>query len=131
MKHLRSIASVAFALALLTQSAHSKEKKEWQGYLIDRMCMKAVSNSLDPLDFVYHHTKDCLLMPTCRRQGFALYMAKQKKWLNLNKKGNELAEKVIRHSKRNSTFFVSVKGNVVKGILNVDAITEIENKKHK
>lgn len=129
MKHLRSAASVAFALVLLTQSAHSKEKK-WKGYLIDRMCMKAVANSSDPLDFVYHHTKDCVLMPACKKKGFTLYLVKNKKWLRLSKKGNELAEKVISQSKRNSAFYVSVEGKLVKGILNVDAIKEIQNKKH-
>lgn len=134
MKYLRSLAPLAMlyvAVLLFPSTAVSKEQKEWHGYLIDRMCMKAVASSLDPLDFVYHHMKDCVLMPACKKKGFTLYLVKDKKWLHLNKKGNELAEKVISQSKRNSAFYVSVKGKLVKGILNVDGITEIENKKHR
>tara|TARA_B100000683_G_C12244022_1_gene454508 strand:- start:92 stop:502 length:411 start_codon:yes stop_codon:yes gene_type:complete len=134
MKYMRRLAPLAIlyvALTLVQHSAFSKAHKEWHGYLIDRMCMKAVASSVNPLDFVYHHTKDCVLMPACKKKGFTLYLAKEKKWLHLNKKGNELAEKIIVKSKRNSAFYVSVKGILTKnGVLEVDAIQEIEAKEH-
>lgn len=131
MKNFPGVVFALMVLALLPSPVNSKEKRVWQGYLIDRMCMKAVADSADPLDFVYHHTKDCVLMPACKKKGFTLYMAKKKQWFNLDKKGNELAEKVISKSKRNSAFFVSVKGRVVKGVLEVDGITETDLKRGK
>ena len=111
--------------------SEGKQQKEWQGFLIDKMCMKAVASSPDPVDFVRHHTKDCVLMPACREGGFVLYMAKEKKWLHLDKKGNEIAEKVIRKSKRDSAFYTRIEGTLTKNTIKVETIQEIPLKTSK
>lgn len=131
MKYLRRSALLAvLTMIILPLSVLSKGKTEWQGYLIDRSCMKAVADASDPLDFVYHHTKDCVLMPQCVKKGFTLYLPEKKKWLNLDKKGSKLAERVIRKSKRDSAFYVKVKGKMTKsGELIAESILEIKQPK--
>ena len=111
--------------------SEAKQQKVWQGFLIDRMCMKAVASSPDPFDFVRHHTKDCVLMPACREGGFVLYLEKEKKWLQLDKKGNEKAENVIRKSKRDSAFYTRIEGTLAKSTIKVETIQEIPLKTSK
>ncbi|MCA9817055.1 MAG: hypothetical protein H6677_06920 [Candidatus Obscuribacterales bacterium] len=115
-----------FWLSSIGTSAKSAESTEYHGYLIDRACMKAVQSSVNPLDFVFHHTKDCVLMPDCKKYGFCLYLHKERQWLNLDAIGNKQAEEVIRKSKRNSAFFVLIKGRKEAGELKVKSIQEVK-----
>ena len=123
--------SVLFILILFIVSASlpnwatESSAGKFVGYLIDAQCMKAVESTPDALDFIEHHTKDCILMPSCIRDGYVLYLPKKKTWLKLDKKGNQIALKLLRKSKRNSRFFVSVKGKKVKSVLKVASIHEV------
>lgn len=125
LQFLFPLLRISLVISLLMALPAEAQEKKWRGFLIDRMCMKAIDASPDPQDFVQHHTKDCVLMPACRKAGFVLFMEKEKKWLFLDKKGNENAEQVIRESKRTSAFYVSVAGKLAKDTIQVEAIHEI------
>ncbi|QQR58771.1 MAG: hypothetical protein IPG59_04540 [Candidatus Melainabacteria bacterium] len=107
--------------------AEAAEVRKWQGYLIDRQCADAVREDLDPKVFIQHHTKDCALMPNCRAKGYTLYS--KHKWLNLDKRGGEIAVKVLKGSKRKSGFYVEVTGTLKDKILQTQSIKEIDEPK--
>ncbi|MBZ0189543.1 MAG: hypothetical protein K8F91_25070 [Candidatus Obscuribacterales bacterium] len=110
----------------LIGSADARESSKWQGYLIDRLCMKTVKDDPKPKDFIHHHTKSCLLMPACKKSGYTLYT--EGNWLMLDERGNKLAIEVIKASKRESEFFVEVEGRQTKDLIKVSRIREIEPK---
>lgn len=114
------IVSMTFAL-----SAHSKSKPLVIGYLIDRQCMAAISSSDNPIDFITAHTKDCILMSSCRQGGYAVYLPEKKRAINLDQKGNRLAIKYLESSKRNSAFYVQIRGHINQNVLNVKSIKEM------
>ena len=107
--------------------ADAAEVRKWQGYLIDRQCADSVREDSDPKVFIQHHTKDCALMPNCRAKGYTLYSTH--KWLNLDKRGGEIAVKVLKGSKRKSGFYVEVTGTFDKELLKTASIKEIDEPK--
>lgn len=100
---------------------------KWQGYLVDRQCADSVREDSNPKTFVQNHTKDCSLMPNCRAKGYSLYA--DSTWFDLDKKGNELAVKLLTASKRNSGFYVEVTGTKQAKVLKTQSIKEIEEPK--
>ncbi|MBA3991949.1 MAG: hypothetical protein C0469_00385 [Cyanobacteria bacterium DS2.3.42] len=120
---------VVFGLLLsLTFAAQSQAApSRWQGYLIDRQCADSVREDSDPKVFIQHHTKDCALMPNCRAKGYTLYS--KHKWLNLDKRGSEIAVEVLKASKRKSGFYVEVTGTLDKELLKTASIKEIDEPK--
>jgi uncharacterized protein YxeA len=102
-------------------------QKQWQGYLIDRQCAESVKGDSDSKAFVLHHTKDCALMPNCRATGYALFV--DNKWYELDKRGNELAVKVLTASKKKRGFYVRVTGTAQGKVLKVESIKESEEPK--
>ncbi|MBX9771127.1 MAG: hypothetical protein K2X29_07135 [Candidatus Obscuribacterales bacterium] len=101
--------------------------RKWQGYLLDRQCADSVREDSDPKVFIQHHTKDCALMPNCRAKGYSLYS--KHKWLNLDKRGSEIAVKVLKASKRKRGFYVEVTGTLDKESLKTASIKEIDEPK--
>ena len=104
--------------------ADARENSKWRGYLIDRLCMKAVKDDPKPQDFIHHHTKSCLLMSACKKSGYTLYT--DVNWLMLDEKGNRLVIKVIKASTRESEFLVEVEGRKNKDSIKVSKIREID-----
>ncbi len=121
--------TAAMLLTLNWYGLADEKGKQWTGYLIDRKCMKAVVHDHDPVEFVKHHTKSCLLLPICAQSGYVLYC--EGKWLKLDKQGDELAGKLIRSSKRGSKFYVRVKGQEVGKEILVSEILEVEEPENK
>ena len=115
------------AVAVLLSSTSSAEEKisTFRGYLLDKQCGDSVKEDSDPEDFIKHHTKDCALMPNCRRKGYSLFAKPD--WYDLDKHGNKLAVKLLQNSKRRSAFFVQVKGSSSDGLLKVKSIEEVES----
>lgn len=99
----------------------------WQGYLIDRQCAESVRDDSDPKAYVLHHTKDCALMPNCRAKGYALFV--DGKWYDLDKRGNELAVKILTASKKKRGFYVRVTAAVQGKLMKVESMKETEEPK--
>lgn len=109
----------------------------WQGYLIDRQCAESIREDSNAKAFVLLHTKDCALMPNCKAKGYALFM--DGKWYELDKRGTELAVKILTASKKERGFYVRITGAVQGKLLQVESIKEseapklntgVEKKKH-
>lgn len=94
------------------------------GYLIDQNCARALKDDSGALNFVRHHTRNCALLPSCRAKGYALFS--DGKWFDLDLDGSKLAERIIRASKRERGFHVSVKGEVKGKIIKVERIIELK-----
>jgi hypothetical protein len=119
--------SLVLTLILLVPGAGlaAPVQRSYNGYLIDRQCADAVRHDSDPRSFIQHHTKNCMLMTTCQSKGFCIYS--EGTWYDLDLKGNVLASKLIKASKRKSGFYVRVKGTATKTkVLNVSTIVETE-----
>ena len=122
-------ASLLLSVASATPALPEAEKK-WQGYLLDRGCAGSVREDSDPTAFVQNHTKDCVLMPNCRAKGYSIYATSpERKWLDLDKKGNDLALKLLKSSKRRIGFYVEVTGTEKKQLLKTQTIKEIDEPK--
>ena len=123
-----SIVAAVAGLTLFSAVSASEKVSSFNGYLVDRQCADAMRQDPDPKTFIQHHTKDCALMPNCRIKGYTLFTT-QKKWLNLNKRGSEIAIKLLKASKRTSGFYVEVTGTLDKELLKTDSIKEIDEPK--
>lgn len=121
----------AFLFLSGTTAAFSAALSTWQGYLVDRQCADSVREDSDPKVFIQHHTKDCALMPNCRAKGYSVYVAStgNDKWLDLDKKGNDMAVKLLKATKRRSGFYVEVTGTRQDKMLKTQSIKEIDEPK--
>jgi len=130
---MRKLATALCAILLLsgTAAAFSAAASKWQGYLLDRQCADSVREDAEPKVFIQHHTKDCALMPNCRAKGYSVYVAStdNDKWFDLDNKGNDLAVKLLKASKRRSGFYVEVTGTRQDKVLKTQSIKEIEEPK--
>lgn len=95
---------------------------QWQGYLLDRQCADSIREDSDPKTFILHHTKNCALMPNCRAKGYALFV--DGKWYEFDKRGNELAVKLLKASKKERGFYVCVAGTAQGKVLKVQSMKE-------
>lgn len=129
---MNKLATATLAMLLLgsvlSPSVRSDESSKWQGYLLDRECADSVREDSDPKTFIHYHTKDCALMANCRAKGYSIYTANASgnKWFNLDKKGNELAVRLLKASKRRSGFYVEVIGTRENSVLKTQMIREID-----
>lgn len=131
---MKKLATTVCALVLLTDATTTPvfpdTRGKWQGYLVDRQCADSVREDSDPKTFIHHHTKDCALMPNCRAKGYSVYVTPaENKWLDLDKKGNELAVKLLKSSKRRSGFYVEITGTQQNKVLKTQTIKEIDEPK--
>ncbi len=132
MKKLMTVfLAMAFLFGASVIPAISGVPDKWQGYLVDRQCAESVKEDNDPKLFIENHTKDCALMPNCKAKGYSIYVgyAGNSKWFDLDKKGNELAVKLLQASKRRSGFYVEVTGTEQNKVLKTQSIKEIDEPK--
>lgn len=128
MKLATTVLAVLFVATAPALSDGGRSK--WQGYLVDRQCADSVREDSDPKAFIQHHTKNCALMPNCRAKGYSIYVdTPERKWFDLDKKGNELVVKLLKASKRRSGFYVEVTGTQKKQVLQTQNIEEIDESK--
>ena len=131
---MKKLATALCALLLLAgcsaTPALAEAQSKWQGYLVDRGCADSVRNDSDPTTFVQNHTKDCALMPNCQAKGYSIYATSPEcKWLDLDKKGNDLAFKLLKASKKRIGFYVEVTGTQKKLVLKTQSLEEIDEPK--
>jgi hypothetical protein len=69
-------------------------------------------------------------MANCRAKGYSIYATSpERKWLDLDKKGNDLALKLLKASKKRIGFYVEVTGTATKKVLKTQSIEEIDEPK--
>ncbi len=114
---------LVLATLIVGLRAYAEDQKAWEGYLVDRTCRASIEGDSNTLNFVREQTKECILMPSCRRAGYAIFTRGQ--WLNLDKKGNALAEKYWLTTKRSKAFYLQVEGTAKAGTIRTKTIGEI------
>lgn len=111
------------SLWICINAAFCEGVAKWQGYVIDKQCADSVREDSNPISFIQHHTRDCSLMSNCRALGYCLYS--NGKWLDFDKKGNELAIKLLQASKKKSGVFSEATGILEGKVLKVQAMKEV------
>jgi hypothetical protein len=123
MQMPRELAALAAGIAIVagTCLASLAADSRFAGYLYDRHCADNLkSQGFAPDD---HHTKECALNENCSRDGYAVYC--KGKWYRLDKKGNELARRLLQTTKTPEGHFVIVSGTLEKEQLKVTTIKEL------
>ncbi len=64
---------VASTVIVIGLPAYANNEQSWQGYLIDRSCRASMEGDSNTLNFVKAQTRDCALMLTCKKAGYALF----------------------------------------------------------
>jgi len=75
----------------LGTKAHIQESV--RGYLVDTVCVREEAAQLARLGS--KHTRKCLEMPACRESGYALLLLPNNDVLHFDKRGNELASRLV------------------------------------
>lgn len=92
-----------------------------QGVLIDKECSvsaetRVVSYPTPHMEggmlWAYTHTRQCLLMPACRRSGYGVFTYETTKYLSFDAAGNQKALALIEASKKPEDFRVEVTGEI-------------------
>lgn len=102
-----------------------------QGVLIDKECSlraetRIVSFPSPHLEggmlWAYTHTRQCLLMPACRRSGYGVYTYETTKYLSFDPAGNRKALALIEASKKPEDMRVEVTGEIQGDTIKVDSL---------
>ena len=92
-----------------------------QGVLIDKECSlraetRIVSGPTPHLEggmlWAYTHTRQCLLMPACRRSGYGVFTYETTKFLSFDAAGNQKALALIEAFKKPDDMRVEVTGEI-------------------
>jgi hypothetical protein len=118
----KSLTPALLCTLQLASAAWAEKISQWDGYLVDRSCRASIEGSEQPLSFIRAQTRECALMPSCRKAGYAIYA--DGKWFNLDKGGNKLAEKYLSSTKRSKAFYVHVDGSLDGSTIVVSKINE-------
>ncbi len=131
MKKQASVFACLVIFGVIQTPALSNTSGKWQGYLVDRQCADSVRDDSDPRSFIQHHMKSCALMPNCKVLGYSIYTLTRPKgtWFDLDKKGSELAFKLLKTSKRSNGFYVEVTGTQQNQTIKTLTLKEIDEPK--
>lgn len=97
-----------FAIAFSGVATSQSTSQKISGHLVDTVCAKG--HATEP-GYVENHTRMCNLMDGCIKSGYTLVLA-DKKMMELDSKGNELALEISKSSRKDKDFKVTVTGNV-------------------
>lgn len=87
----------------------ARTRESVRGYLVDTVCVKEEAAQLAQLGS--KHTKKCLEMPACRDSGYALLLPSHNNdVLHLDKRGNELAARLVNEHRVESGWLLQVTG---------------------
>lgn len=95
----------------------------WAGYLLDKSCADNSKSQGFGLDFASTHKKECALNASCSKDGYSIYSKGQ--WYQLDKKGIQLARKLLESSKSEEGHFVVVTGSLNKTEISVSSMREV------
>jgi hypothetical protein len=111
------------------QAAAAMMSSQYEGYLADVLCATR-GTALDGADMVRHpekHSVACLKEPQCVASGYGI-LTKGKDgtytFHKFDKKGNELALKLIKKTMKKDSFAVKVSGQMKEDVINVESIME-------
>jgi hypothetical protein len=91
------------------RAAKAGNQESVRGYLVDTVCVKEEAAQLSQLGV--KHTKKCLEMPACREGGYALLLSSHNNdVLRFDKRGNELAAKLINGHRVESGWLLQATG---------------------
>jgi len=100
---------LAFDARGAERAAKPGNQETVRGYLVDTVCVKEEAAQLSQLGV--KHTKKCLEMPACREGGYALLLpSHDNDVLRFDKRGNELAAKLINGHRVESGWLLQVTG---------------------
>ena len=105
---------VSFSVAPLTQS----RTQTFKGHLVDTVCAKG--HGAEP-KYAENHARMCNLMGECIKSGYTLVMA-DKKMMELDSNGAELALALSKSSSKEKDFRVTVSGTATGSTLAVRSI---------
>ena len=72
--------------------------------------------------WAYTHTRQCLLMPACRRSGYGVYTYETTKYLSFDAAGNRKALALIEATKKPEDMRVEVTGEIQGDTIKVDSL---------
>ena len=114
-----AVAGICAVVALAAAPAVAQsDTTTIKGHLVDAVCAKG--HATEP-GYVENHTRMCNLMGVCVKSGYTLVTA-DKKVLQLDDKGAELALALSKESEKEKDFKVTVTGTVTGSTIAVSAI---------
>ncbi len=137
MKKVLLLLVVVVAIVAVGALAIGKGKGEsFKGYLSDVACAtsatgKAADGTMMKTD-ADKHTVACMMAAPCAGSGYGLEinegtaMAKNFAFYKFDKKGNDLAAKILKHTKKKSGVMVDVKGTKEMGMIKVMSMKEVK-----
>ena len=137
MKKVLLVLVVFAAIVAVGALAIGQGKAEtYKGYLADVACATSASGkSADGADMKTQpekHTVGCMLAAPCAASGYGLEInegtasAKKYVFYKFDKKGNDLAAKLLKDTKKKDNYSVEVKGMKEKGMIKVTSIKEVK-----
>ena len=117
MKVLAFVAGIGLMVLGLTVGG-SAQSKELKGTLMDIACS---SHHATEAGYTESHDKKCLLQASCVKSGYSL-VTPDKKVLNLDAKGNEMALDLIKKTDHDKDWKVAVNGTVSGDTITVTSI---------
>lgn len=102
-----------------------------QGILIDKECSVKAETRMVPgsrphleggVLWAYTHTKQCLLMPACRRSGYGVFAFDTNNFLLFDAAGNQKAMALLAASPKQDDLRVEVAGEVTGGTMKVTSM---------
>jgi hypothetical protein len=136
MKKVLLVLVVLVAIVAVGALAIGKGKAEmYKGYLADVLCAtSATGKAADGANMKTEpekHTLGCAVAPPCAASGYGLEInegtatAKNYVFYKFDKKGSDLAAKILKDTKKKDNLSVEVKGMKEKGLIKVISMKEI------
>jgi hypothetical protein len=139
MKKVVLFVVVLVAIVAIGALAIGKGKSEvYKGYLADVLCATSpngiANDGTNMKTEPEKHTLGCALAPPCAASGYGLEinegtaMSKNYVFYKFDQKGNDLAAKILKNTKKKDHLSVEVKGMKEKGMIKVISMKEITMK---
>ena len=128
-KVIYSLLVVLLSVLLLQVSVFAKST-EYVGYLSDVMCVrKDIAGDETSLHkSPKKHTVDCMKMPDCASSGYGVFIKDKEAgkyiFYKFDKKGNDIANKLLETTKKTDNMKMKVKGTMIKDFIMVESIVE-------
>lgn len=136
MKKVMMLVVVLVSILAIAALAIGKGKSQvYKGYLADVLCATQPNGiALDKTNMkteAEKHTTACALAAPCAASGYGLEinegtaMSKNYVFYKFDKKGSDLAAKILKKTKKTSGVLVEVKGTKAKGMIKVISMKEV------
>lgn len=107
--HMKRGHRIGLAVGVCLLFATLMPAADVEGFLIDKLCSRKAIEGGQKVAAM--HTRDCALMPPCVKSGYGVFTA-DGKFLALDTKGSQEAEKALKASNRKDNLKVRVSGDV-------------------